>query len=173
MTPDDWLRAHAYLRPLANLEAQLEDALGRVESGRPAIPLWEAYAADFGAGVPLLSSAEAAVDLEPLGAAAVALVAAVAKAPLAGPFASGIRELEAELRSEPRAALRAAEWLIGDESFAPSTPGLLRFLGWRAGARHLAPLVEAFAGWRDEERWLRSYCPTCGSKPAMAQLLGI
>jgi FdhE protein len=173
MTSNDWLRAHAYLQPLASLEADVDAALGRIESGSPAIPSWDAYAADFGAGVPLLSSAEAAVDLEPLGAAAVALVATLAKAPLAGPFALGIRELAAELRAQPRAALRAAEWLLGDEGFAPSPPGLLRFLGWRAGARHLAPLVDAFAGWRDEERWLRSYCPTCGSKPAMAQLLGI
>ncbi|PYY00055.1 MAG: hypothetical protein DMG64_17845 [Acidobacteria bacterium] len=35
-----------------------------------------------------------------------------------------------------------------------------------------SPLIEAFRKWRDEERWLRSYCPTCGSLPSMAQLVG-
>ena len=173
MIPDGWLRAHAYLRPLADLEAQVEAALARIDTGRPAIPSWEAYATDFGAGVPLLSSAEAAVDLEPIGSATVALVTALAKSPLPERLALELRELGAELRAEPRAPLRIAEWLLGDEALAPSSPGLLRFLGWRAGARHLAPLVEAFAGWRDEERWLKSYCPTCGSKPAMAQLVGL
>jgi len=39
-------------------------------------------------------------------------------------------------------------------------------------ARHLRPVVNAFAGWREEERWLRNYCPTCGSRPGMAQLVG-
>jgi FdhE protein len=39
-------------------------------------------------------------------------------------------------------------------------------------ARHLRGVVSAFGSWRDEERWLRSYCPTCGSPPAMAQLVG-
>jgi FdhE protein len=38
--------------------------------------------------------------------------------------------------------------------------------------RYLRPLVSAFDACRDEERWLRRYCPTCGSLPAMAQLVG-
>ena len=49
----------------------------------------------------------------------------------------------------------------------------LPFLGWTAMARALRPVVDAFERWRDEERWLRSYCPTCGSHPAMAQLVGV
>ncbi len=39
--------------------------------------------------------------------------------------------------------------------------------------RFLRPVVTAFDSWRDEERWLRRYCPTCGSLPAMAQLAGV
>ena len=173
MTPENWLRSHEYLRPLANLEAHIEAALGSLDAGHPANPSWDAYAADFGAGVPLLSSADAAVELETLGSAAVALVAALARSPMPKRVVTGIRELDAGLRAEPRAPQRVAEWLIGDEGLAPSSPGLLRYLGWKAGARCLAPLVDAFAGWREEERWLRSYCPTCGSKPAMAQLVGL
>jgi FdhE protein len=51
--------------------------------------------------------------------------------------------------------------------------GLLRFFGWTVIARHLNPIVDAFSRWRDEERWLRNYCPTCGAPPAMAQLVGV
>jgi formate dehydrogenase maturation protein FdhE len=36
----------------------------------------------------------------------------------------------------------------------------------------LRPVVQAFGEWRDEDKWLRRYCPTCGSPPAMAQLAG-
>jgi FdhE protein len=39
--------------------------------------------------------------------------------------------------------------------------------------RFLRPVVRGFDGWRNEERWLRRYCPTCGSLPAMAQLAGV
>ena len=48
---------------------------------------------------------------------------------------------------------------------APSSPGLLRYLGWTAAARHLRPVVAAFSSWRDEERWLRSYCPCAERRP--------
>ena len=40
-------------------------------------------------------------------------------------------------------------------------------------ASSLRPLVAAFTEWRDDGRWLRRYCPTCGSLPAMAQLVGV
>jgi FdhE protein len=173
MTRDDWLRAHAYLQPLATLDAQIDAVLSAIVMEGPAIPSWDAYAADFGAGVPLLASVEAAVELEPLATAVGSLVEGLAASVLPGTLALETERLSAELRADPRAPLRAVEWLLGDEAFAPSSPGLLRFLGWRASARCLEPLVWKFRDWRDEERWLRSYCPTCGSKPAMAQLVGV
>jgi FdhE protein len=49
---------------------------------------------------------------------------------------------------------------------------LFRCLLWAVLARDLGPVVVAFARWRDEERWLRNYCPTCGQGPAMGQLVG-
>jgi FdhE protein len=39
--------------------------------------------------------------------------------------------------------------------------------------RSLRSVLRAFGEWRDEERWLRNYCPTCGELPAMAQLIGV
>jgi FdhE protein len=81
--------------------------------------------------------------------------------------------LDTELRREPQVSRRIADFLLGDETLAPPFPGLLRYLAWTAIARFLRPVVNAFDGWRDEVRWLRRYCPTCGSLPAMAQLVGV
>ena len=67
MTPDRWLEAHSYFRPLADLSAQVERAVAAIDVPDARIPDWEDYRADFLAGVPLLSSADAAVDLEPGG----------------------------------------------------------------------------------------------------------
>jgi FdhE protein len=65
------------------------------------------------------------------------------------------------------------------KSLAPSAPvslerpGLRRYVGSAVLVRYLEPVVRAFAAWRDEERWLHPYCPTCGLLPAMAQLIGV
>ena len=82
------------------------------------------------------------------------------------------RALDTQLRSELHAPHRAVAWLLNTEDFKPAHAGLLRYLGWTALARYLRPLVDAFGCWRDEVHWLCSYCPTCGSAPAMAQLTG-
>jgi FdhE protein len=170
-TLDAWLSAHSYLQPLARLTAQVESAAARIETPPPAIPEWNGYAADFRAGFPLLRSPEAGIDLEPAGKTAVALVEKLSSClPTGSPFAD-ISLLEVELR-DPEAPRRIADWLLGDEGYAPSSPGLLRYLGWIAAGRYLAAVVSSFGTWRDEEKWLRNYCPTCGSGPAMAQLVG-
>jgi hypothetical protein len=38
----------------------------------------------------------------------------------------------------------------------------MRYLGWKVMARFIGPIVLAFNSWRDEEKWHRRYCPTCG-----------
>jgi FdhE protein len=141
MTADPWLETHSYLRPVAELVAEVARAATGIEVPDVHVPDWEDYRSDFLAGVPLLSSA-AAVDLEPGERMAEALLAALASR-----------------------APADSEW------HSPS-PGLLRYLTWTATALYLGPVVNAFGEWRDEEKWLRRYCPTCGSLPAMAQLVG-
>jgi FdhE protein len=68
---------------------------------------------------------------------------------------------------------RVVPWLLGEDDLIPPSPALLRYLGWTATARWLAPVVRSFDAWRDEERWQRPYCPFCASLPAMAQLAGV
>jgi len=172
MIPDLWLEEHSYLRPLADLSAQVDRATAAINVLDARIPYWEDYRADFLGGVPLLPSTAAAVDLEPAGRMAGALLEGLAYGTSSGRLAAQTRALDTELRREPEVARRIVDFLLGDETLRPPFPGLLRYLAWTATARFLRPLVNAFDGWREEEQWLRCYCPTCGSPPSMAQLVG-
>ena len=172
MTPDSWLEAHAYLRPVAELSAEVDRAAAAIETLQAPIPDWESYRPDFLAGVTLLHSADAAIDVEPGGRTAAALIERLALARSSGWLAAETRALHAEVQGEPHAGRRIVDLLLGDESAVPLFPGLARYLGWTAMRRVLGPVVLAFNNWRDEEKWRRRYCPTCGSLPAMAQLVG-
>jgi len=172
MTPDSWLDTHAYLRPVAELSAEVERAADAIEILEARVPDWGDYRADFLAGVTLLQSADAAVDLEPGGRAAAALIERLALGRSSGWLALETRALHSELQRQSHAARRVVDLLLGDESAAPPFSGLVRYLGWTAIKRFIAPVVLAFNSWRDEEKWQRRYCPTCGSLPAMAQLVG-
>ena len=76
MTRDLWLEAHSYLRPVADLSAQVDRAADGIDVLDARMPDWDDYRLDFLAGVPLLSSADAA---DALRAATVATRAALAK----------------------------------------------------------------------------------------------
>ena len=169
MNPDAWLETHSYLRPVADLSLEVNRAAAGIAILDAGIPDWEDYRADFLAGVPLLSSANAAVDLEPGGRMAVALLRSLAAGTASGWLAADASTLDAELRHEPQIENRIADFLLGDDTLTPSSPGLLRYVSWMAMARFLRPVVKGFDGWRDEERLLRRNCPTCGSYPAMSQ----
>jgi FdhE protein len=168
--PESWLVVHPYLRPLAELWARVDRALAKIPVPAAEPPPFEPYRPELDDGVPLLSSEGAPVDLAPAGPLIAALVAALDAGPVPPSVGDEVAALSAELRRTPGLSGRLVAWLLGDESFEPPAPGLARFLGWTALARHLRPVVDAFGQWRDEERWLRRYCPTCGSLPAMAQI---
>ena len=172
MTLDDWLKAHPYLRDVGELSAEVGRAVAAIAVVEARSPDWGDYHSEYLAGVTLLQSADAAIDLEPGGRMARALIDRLATARSSGWLAAETRTLSAELMRDPDAPRRIVDFLLGDESAAPAFPGLLRHLGWTAMARFLAPVVLAFNAWRDEEKWQRRYCPTCGSLPAMAQLAG-
>ena len=113
MTPDPWLDAHSYLRPLADLSAQVDRAAAGIDVFDARIPDWEDYGADFRAGVPLLSSADAGVDLEPGGRMAGALLERLASGTSSGQFAAETRALDTALRREPQVSRRIADFLLG------------------------------------------------------------
>ena len=158
---------------MAELCARVESLAADVVAayGSPAFHAWDDYEDDFREGIPLLRSSAAAVDLESVGRVTESLVGRVAANTIDGKFVSEAAALAAELHARPDSPSLVAAWLL-DETFEPPFPGLLRYLGWTATSRYLSPLVDAFGRWRDEERWHRKYCPTCGSAPAMGQLIG-
>ena len=171
MTHDVWLDRHSYLQPVADFHAQVSAAVARISIPCAHTPNFDNYIDDYKAGTPLLRSSRAAVDLEPAEAILVSLIESMSTKPLPEKLALECRVSGTQMR-ELNAPRRAVAWLLGDEVFSPAHPGLLRYLGWTALARFLYPLRDAFGIWREEEQWLRSYCPTCGALPAMGQLVG-
>jgi FdhE protein len=169
---DAWLQHHGYLRPLADLHARIDRMAGEVALPLAPRAVWSEYADDFANGLPLLRSAHAAVDRAHIADALAALVARIDEDELPAAMAVDHRQLLDELSADEMAPLGAVASLLDGERPQSSYHGLLRYLGWTVAARCLAPVVAAFRSWRDEERWLRHYCPSCGSAPAMSQLIG-
>jgi len=163
VTRDQWLATHPYLRPLAEMRSTIDAAAARLDVSRAPIPDWDAYAADFNRGVPLLRSSQAAIDLRPVEEPLRTLVGNLTSASLPGVVAEQCRALDAELRSTQGTAVAGG---LSEQT------GLLRCLAWAVISRYLAEVEHAFAAWRNDERWLRNYCPLCGERPAMAQLVG-
>ena len=172
MTQDVWLREHPYLRSLATIYEQIEEAAAESLIPTSYLPDFNDYIGDFAEGVPLLLGSSAANILKLAEPAVLSLVHSLITKSLPDELMAECRALAAELHRDTRAPQRTVAWLLRNEAFTTEYPGLLRYLGWTALARYLFPVVVAFGNWRDEERWLRRYCPTCGSPPAMAQLAG-
>lgn len=172
MTQHNWLVAHPYLQPLASFHAEVNSALDELLVTSDHVPAWDNYAADFHAGVPLLQSSKVAIDLKSAERLLISLIERLTAIPLPQPLAEQVGTLDAELRRSNDAPRCAMAWLLHDGAIASLYPGLLRYLGWTVLSRHLYPVTEAFARWRAEDNWMRSYCPACGSLPAMAQLAG-
>lgn len=170
MSLDAWLAAHEYLRPVAELSALAERAAEELGVDGAPVPSASERKEELAAGVPLLRGEQVVVDLEPAGALAAALVRAVASRAPEGRLREEAAALVAALGSAPDAGRRIAGFLLGDESWSPPSPGLLRYLGWIAAARWLRPVAAAFERSGEDELWGRRYCPTCGSAPAMAHL---
>ena len=152
MTIGDWLKTHPYLTEVAHVRLAIDDAV----AGTAPLPVpadWDEYVEDFVAGAPLLQSA-ATIDLYPAGES---IVTALDRLSIHEPGAmpTGV-----------------VDWLIGDDRWQPAQAGLVRSVGWITLATALRPIVISLSAWKDDDRWLRRYCPTCGSLPAMAQLAG-
>jgi FdhE protein len=157
---------------MAEVYAQVERALSELDVPGVPIPAWDDYLEHYRAGVPLLQSSSVAIDLDPAAGAIASLVEKTELLPLPDKLAGESQALASELRRDPDTPRRFLSWLRGREAHAPGHPGLLQYLSWAVLAGYLRQVVIGFGSWRDEERWLRNYCPTCGAPPAMAQLVG-
>lgn len=169
MKLDAWLVKHPYLQSLADLHAKVAAVAADVAVPTP-VPDFAGYAEEFRCGTPLLDSKQVAIDLAATEPALTALVDRLLSQPLPAQFEERCRGLAADLRATTRVA-EALPDAVTSEVLSYGDSGLLRYLTWAVLARQLSPIVEAFAAWRDEERWLHNYCPMCGEPPAMAQLV--
>jgi FdhE protein len=168
-----WLQAHPFLIPMARFQELLAGAAARVPAPPLALPPFDAHAEAYLAGTPLLAGATHGPALQAAGAAALrALAVHTAGLDLPKPIAEGLAEVPASLAAAG-AAEAAVAWLVKGDADAPGPvqPGLVRFLGWLALDRVLAPVAEGFQAWRNEDRWRRPTCPTCGALPVMARLV--
>jgi FdhE protein len=173
MTLNVWLERHPYLQSVANLQLLVDATAAEVSIPRAGIPKWECYVEEFRTGIALLQSSTVAIDLEPAEKSLVSLTERLATKPLPHDLTEQIQILDSELNCEQDAPRRAVSWLLSQGSFVIKYPGLLQYIGWTVLARYLDSVVTAFNNWRDEEQWLRNYCPTCAASPAMAQLAGV
>jgi FdhE protein len=173
VTLDSWLRSHPYLQSVAQLYAQVDAATGAISPLECSALGWEHYADDFLGGVPLFRSSAVVIDYSPVEKIIPSLLNRLVSSSLPTNLIEELGSLRRELLSDPAAARHLMAGLLDHNSCPRSNSGLERYLGWTALARYLRPLIETFGTWRDEERWLRNYCPTCGSLPAMAQLVGV
>jgi len=168
MTQEAWLSAHPYLLSVAEFHAQVERAAAGLPSARACVPNWQDYEGEYVRGVPLLRSCSASIDLRPVEITLEAVIGKLRSAPLRDKLVQDIRDLQVELGQDPDFSQRAVAGLLDPDASARTHFGLLRYLGWTVMARYLSRVVDAFGKWREEERWLRRYCPTCGSLPALA-----
>jgi FdhE protein len=171
MTREAWLAAHPYLLSLAEFRSQVEKAAATLPQVLARTPNWNDYESDYLAGVPLLHSCVSPIDLKSVAILLESLTLTLDSASLPGTLGRDIGDLQAELRRHSDASQVVVDALLDRSASLHS--GLLKYLGWTLMALYLSPVVTAFSNWRDEERWLRPYCPTCGLPPAMAQLVGI
>jgi FdhE protein len=172
MTLDAWLQSHRFLEPVATVRRRIDAAVDTATTSLAVPSDWDEYAEDFATGVPLLQS-QMPIDLEPAGHAVVTVVHTLASHPVHTSLAEDAAALDVQLQQTTLAPRRVVDWLLGDESWEPVRSGLLRSVGWITFAAALHPLVQTFTQWRDDDRWLRRYCPTCGALPSMAQLVGV
>src|SRR5262249_17531396 len=85
--PEGWLEDHPYLRPLAAFCGRVEAAVAGLGLSEVVPPEWAALHDDLEAGIPLLSSAAAGLDLEPTAARVGDLVRRLHGGSLDGPIA--------------------------------------------------------------------------------------
>lgn len=166
-----WLAAHPYLAPIARFEAVVQEAAARVEPPAIEPSQWESWARARPEGVPLLRSSEASRRLTSAAAHVLGRITALTAEGLPpGDLADALDDIRSVLDPDPEERARVVEWVLRGAPPDPSRahPGLLRFLGWTAVSRVLAPVAQ---GLGRRPGWGRGSCPTCGALPVLAHLV--
>jgi len=172
LTRDTWLARHPYLRPVADLDASVHEALSTIGITPAAALNFDTYRADYKSGVPLLHSSALQFDAERLTDFLMELLRKVSLRSGADELASECRFLHAQFSADRESAPRAVAALLQQTEATDGQLGSLRYLAWKVLRVYFAQILRAFDDWRPEDQWLLSYCPACASLPTMAQLTG-
>lgn len=173
MTREDWLANHPYLQSVAQFQALVDRTVLELSVPRAPVPNWPDYAADFHAGIPVLQSGSVAIDFDSISGTLNLLVQRLNSEQLPIALATSLHDLATEVQVDRNLLRSAVAWLVGRGTFSTKHSGLIWYAGWAVMTQHFSALTGAFDNWRDEEQWLRNYCPVCGTPPAMAQLVRI
>ena len=86
MTTEEWLSTHPYLRPVGELQAQIQAVAAAEAVPTARTPSWDDYTGEFRAGVPLLHSRATPLDPEEAGRGLSLIAATLASTSLPGRF---------------------------------------------------------------------------------------
>lgn len=169
---EKWVETNPYLEEFALLDSSIKNILE--SSGYTAeIPDWEKYSEDYLNGIPFLESGFLPDGiLSSASCKLTDLVKLMNNSAFPAGFTESIRELDERMKLDPELGFKILSGVIksgldnSDDSYTLSS--IEFFLGWRVLAAVIRPLSESFMLWRDESKWKRGYCPTCGSSPATA-----
>lgn len=171
MTLDQWISTHPYLQPIGEFYSRVTTAVKQVPTTTIQIPNWADYEEDYEQGLPLFKSARVAVDYTELARIISSLLEQLSSGSPSAALTQECRELGRQFRINTERLERALEGLLVDDESGPIHPGLFRHVAWRAMVQYFGPLLSSFQKWRDEESWSNPYCPVCGSRPSMTQLI--
>ncbi|HEX8925855.1 MAG TPA: formate dehydrogenase accessory protein FdhE [Terriglobales bacterium] len=168
-----WIDAHPYLEKVADFQETINNAFTGLTAGTVPMPDWNRTAKQYGEGIPLLENSGAALNHQ--GAAGSLLLAGTEKllqGQLPEPVVKAAKQLVDYLKASEENRKTAINWVQdGDPEKPPvAVGGLLRVLGWMAITRTLGCVLSSYAEWRNEDHWMRGYCPVCGALPAVAQI---
>jgi FdhE protein len=178
LTPlQGWLETHPYLGEVARLHQAIENAMSSDESNPLPALQWDSLSEDFKNGTPLFRTRE--LD-EAVVTRAAGLLRALAEKLSGGDTNEEMKRVAEYLHDQFQTRPELAAQLVKesaervDLSLDPNCAiptGAVRFLAWRALEKVMRPWVATLGGWMKEAVWGNSYCPLCGSQPAMAQLV--
>jgi FdhE protein len=174
---DKWLEAHPYLKDAARFQQTVEDILSSADLSPLQVPQWESCADSFKTGIPLLGNR--ALNEAVMGHAEdllALLVSRLSQADCPEEVRRDCAVLDEEIRRLPDTAIgiikQVAEGVeVSLEIPGKFSPGTAHFLGWRSIECATRPWRESLSLWLEGVTWSQPYCPLCGEKPSMAQLV--
>lgn len=176
-TLDTWLAAHPWLKDTARFQQTVEEILQNSGATFLQVPAWDNSADGFKDGLPLLNNR--ALSEAVMGQAEdlfALLVLKLSQADCPEQVRNDCAVLNEEIQRLPDTAIAIIKQVAKGERVSleipkPFSSGLARFLGWRAIEYAVRPWRESLEQWLVNAGWGQAYCPLCGEKPAMAQLV--